>query len=254
MMEVKKLQLIQGDFDEKDLKKLANVYPEFKPPEELTIDDGIELYFETTASRRKPRVQREDKRAALRLFAMLQAQGKIKFTDILPLDVQQLFQQLHLEGKSEATLKTYHRIMSKVFRWLIDDVEMVEMKNPLLKVQLPNKGKQVRDRIPSVDEVFRLLRVLNTPSMDAHRNTVQQLVKFILFTGARKGEALHAEFNDFDWELGIWNVRHKPHCPTRSGLGWTPKWGKERTVSLFPEVLEILQVRPNAVNYGKVPV
>ena len=68
-------------------------------------------------------------------------------------------------------------------------------------------------------------------------------MKFAVFTGARKSEILHAEWDDFDLDEEVWRIRIKPECPTAEGLGWQPKWGKSRDVHLFKEALEVLQRR-----------
>ncbi|MBF0279888.1 MAG: tyrosine-type recombinase/integrase [SAR324 cluster bacterium] len=81
----------------------------------------------------------------------------------------------------------------------------------------------------------------------AHSRTwtpIDDIVRFIAYTGCRLREALHAEWSDFDLEKGIWFIRHKPNCPTKEGIGWSPKWHKERVVPLFPEAIKLLQSLP----------
>jgi hypothetical protein len=43
-----------------------------------------------------------------------------------------------------------------------------------------------------------------------------------------------------------------PDCPTKSGLGWRPKWNKSRDVILFQEALDILGSMPKLKTYGKI--
>ena len=47
----------------------------------------------------------------------------------------------------------YKKGMSKVFKWLSEDMELFEMKNPLNKVKIPKKTGLVRDRIPTKEEM-----------------------------------------------------------------------------------------------------
>ena len=66
------------------------------------------------------------------------------------------------------------------------------------------------------------------------------MIRFILITGCRKGEAIHAEWSDFDLNQGIWRIREKSECPTIHFLGWKPKANKERDVYLLPEAVDLL--------------
>ena len=71
-------------------------------------------------------------------------------------------------------------------------------------------------------------------------------------------KALHAEWSDFDLgpniEGALWHIKHKPKCPTKDGLGWSPKWNKARTVILFPETVSLLKSLPKVKSTGRVLV
>ena len=47
-----------------------------------------------------------------------------------------------------------------------------------------------------------------------------------------------------DIEDGFWHIRYKPNCPTKFGIGWSPKWGKSRSIPLKPEALEVFENLP----------
>ena len=70
---------------------------------------------------------------------------------------------------------------------------------------------------------------------------LKEFVNFLILTGARTGEALHAEADDFDLDQGIWRISNKPGCPTKFGLGWKPKNGTERIVPLTCEAIVLLR-------------
>ena len=230
LLKVKEIQLLCGEFDEKDLEKLAAVCPQLqKQRERLTINAGLQLYLETTARQRTAKAQYNDERALQKLFGWFKKQGKSYMDEISRLDVQRLVNYLDREGKSEATLKTYVRCLHKVFKWLIDDMEELSMSNPVKKVNIPKSTGLVRDRLPSHEEIQALLRA-STTCKSRTCPPVEAIVRFLIFSGARFGEVCHAEWVDFDLENGIWHIRHKPHCPTKFGLGWSPKWHKERDV------------------------
>jgi integrase len=133
-------------------------------------------------------------------------------------------------------------------------MELVDMKNPLKKVKIPKKSGLVRDRIPTKAEMASL----NATAVEwvaKNGSPVVEIFKFISLTGARLGEVLHMEWEDFDEKTGIWTMRSKPRCPTFFGLGWKPKWGKLRQVPLFDEAIELLERMPRQDKvYGTVPV
>ena len=71
---------------------------------------------------------------------------------------------------------------------------------------------------------------------------LHSVAKAIEYTGARLGEVLHLEWEDI--EDGFWHIRYKPNCPTKFGMGWSPKWEKSRSIPLKSEALEVLENQP----------
>lgn len=70
--------------------------------------------------------------------------------------------------------------------------------NPVRGIEKYQEHK--RDRWLNDEELQRFFEVLNQ-----YPNHVTAYVfKFLLFTGARKGEALHATWDQFDFERGVW--------------------------------------------------
>ena len=80
----------------------------------------------------------------------------------------------------------------------------------------------------------------------------QDLCHFLVSTGARLGEVLHAEWQDFDLTKRIWRIVHKPECPTSKGLGWYPKWKKSQVIELIPEARLVLDNLPGTKRPGGV--
>jgi integrase len=188
------------------------------------------------------------------LFRQMEQSGHEFIDQISPFDVQLLINKNSQRGISEATLTYYKKGMSKVFKWLSEDMELVDMKNPLKKVKIPKKSGLVRDRIPAKAEMASL----NAAAVEwvvKNGSPIVEIFKFISLTGARLGEVLHMEWEDFDEKTGIWTIRSKPRCPTFYGLGWKPKWGKLRQIPLFDEAIELLECLPRQQEvYGTVPV
>ena len=129
----------------------------------------------------------------------------------------------------------------------------MESKNPVSLVKKPPRLSKVRGHLVKQDEVGRLFTV----AVEDHptKIPIKPMIGLILTTGCRSGEAIHAEWDDFDLQKGIWLIRHKPECPTRNGLGWSPKWGKERSIKLLPEAINFLkQLSERPEVYGQVGI
>lgn len=75
------------------------------------------------------------------------------------------------------------------------------------------------------------------PFLDKLRPWARAVARFILLTGLRLEEARFLEWQDVDLDLGILWVRNKPE------VGFSPKNGKERSVSLPPQLVEELRPR-----------
>ena len=108
------------------------------------------------------------------------------------------------------------------------------MENPVNKHSLIKQSPSlVRDRLPKPEEIERI--------MVCH-SEIMPIVRFIAYTGARLGEVFHLEWEDI--EDGFWHIRYKPNCPTKFGMGWSPKWKKSRSIPLKSEALEVLENHP----------
>ena len=101
---------------------------------------------------------------------------------------------------------------------------------------------KVRDVLVKLESIGRILKVHQIQR--GIEVPIIELTHFLVCTGARLGEALHAEWQDFDLVKGIWRIIPKPECPTSYGLGWYLKYKKPRVIELIPEVGRILQYLP----------
>ena len=137
---LKEEELLKGIFDEMDLEKLGDYRLGNFNQKRLGTVEALGIYLNTTAENRTPRAQYNDERTLNMLFRQMEQSGREFIDQISPLDVQLLINQHSERGSSEATLKYYQRGMSKVFKWLSEDMELVEMKNPLKKIKIPKKN------------------------------------------------------------------------------------------------------------------
>ncbi len=98
-----------------------------------------------------------------------------------------------------------------------------------------------------------LALILRTPVHKDCTVPLKELIMLLAGTGMRTGEALHLEWFDIDFEQRQIKLRSKPNTPTCWGLGWKPKWGKERTVPMPDVVAEVLANLPRRSTSGKMP-
>ena len=243
-LRLKVAELLEGVFDEKDLGKMP--LERFEPVRRrLTIEEGMNLYLEMTRNNRRPATQQADSAKIKSEFKTFTEQGFVFLDEVRHTDAQRWVNSLEDRGLREATVKAYTVLMAKVYNYLTGTAELLEVKNPFRTLSISRKGTMVRDYLPEDSEVRALLEA-RLPPKSGHTVPIVDIVKFAVFTGARKSEILHAEWDDFDLEAGIWRIRSKPECPTAEGLGWQPKWGKSRNVPLFDEALEVLRRRLEA--------
>ena len=107
----------------------------------------------------------------------------------------------------------------------------------------------MRSTTPTQDQINQIL----TCEYETDKRVDFPIKEFVLFakeTGAREGELLHLEWSDI--ENGVWRIRIKSNCPTTYGIGWTPKWLKERDIVLSPVALRVLELIPKHQTVGYI--
>ncbi|MCP4754793.1 MAG: tyrosine-type recombinase/integrase [Proteobacteria bacterium] len=253
MMHTKEAQLFAGKFDQKDMKKLDGFLPSNSRP--LPITEAVDLYLKSASTGKTEKTKYNDITSIKKRFSFFGEIGIKYIQDVIPLNVQQLIDQLDEDGMSKSTLKNASAFVRKVYNWLIDVARIPDLQNPVVGIRFPKKGDVVRKRIPTIEEVKAILDVCKSYSdLRVTAAPIDKIVPFMICTGARLGEVLHAEWGDFDFDAGIWEIKHKPDCPTNSGLGWGPKWNMERDVLLFSQAIKILKSMPTRKTVGFVPI
>jgi len=253
LCKIKELQLLSKVFDDLDRQHLGE--EESSVPARATLEEALELYLEVTKSRKKIQSHRHDRSALNQYITFFKGLGKTFADEVKAVDVQLLIGHLDQKGLAISTLQSAVKMVRKYYNFLIDEAELWEGKNPVPKrVRLPNKGSRVRDRLATDEEIQRILNIDPTNLPNLQDQNIGSILRFLVFTGARLGEVLHAEWDDFDLKNGVWNLRYKATCPTKDGLGWGPKWNKPRYILLFPEALQVLQEIPKRITIGNVPL
>ena len=233
---LKEKLLREWQFDEVDIQKMPDEFRLMLTRPLISLPDALERYLEATAAERQSNTNRNIRYPLQKVIKLL----NVKYiNEVTGEHVQKLNSNLVNEGLADATRHSYLSLLESFFNWLIEVAGLLESKNPVSLVKKPPRLSKVRGHLVKQDEVGRLFTV----AVEDHptKIPIKPMIGLILTTGCRSGEAIHAEWDDFDLQKGIWLIRHKPECPTRNGLGWSPKWGKERSIKLLPEAINFLK-------------
>ena len=185
--------------------------------EKATFHNLIQDYLEGHAAKKRPKSIMEDKKL---INGILEPAFGLKKVDaITRKDVEQLHTKM---AKTPYQANRAIALLSKMFSlamawgWRVD--------NPAQGIERYQEEK--RDRWLQAEELARFWSVL-----DRHpQNITALLLKFLLLTGARKGEAMGATWDQFDLKQGVWT---KPSHMT--------KQKKKEHLPLSNDALDILK-------------
>ncbi len=157
-----------------------------------TIEDLFNDYMERHAKiHLRPNTIRSAEGMAKR--HILPKIGRIKVADLTRRDVEELHQSIkEAPYQANRVLLLLSKMMNLAKGWEWRD------NNPCEKV--PKFHEDRRDRWLSTEEIERLCDALDQHSNQSAANAI----RLMLLTGARRGEALTARWEDFNLELGIW--------------------------------------------------
>lgn len=136
------------------------------------------------------------------------------------------------------TVKTRFAIVRSVFRAAMAD--RLIATDPTAGVALPRRRKaEAAMRIPSVEEVGRLLAHADGPPMST-RKGFRAYVALCAFAGLRKGEAAAIQLGDIDFLRRRLVVNRQLQREGGGSVVRAPKYGSERVVHLPDELVGIL--------------
>jgi len=194
--------------------------PSLAPPKEAnhTMFNLGEEYLNHHAKLKKVPKGYQDDKAVLNEI-ILKKYGTISVKNISTFDLQKLHSELQ---KTPYRANRVRALLSKMFNlavqwgWRSD--------NPINGVEKYNEYK--RHRWLNDEELQKLWSVLEI----YHNQSVANAVRLLLLTGSRRGEILHASWDQFDLEKGVWT---KP--------AHTTKQKRMEHLPLSPQAVEILR-------------
>lgn len=148
--------------------------------------------------------------------------GHCRLDQVRKSDVQLFHAELHESGLAPATCDHYVKLLRQALNLAVE-WELITV-NPVAGLKLFHADNR-QERLMSDEEVQRLLAVLN----DKPRSNSYQAIGFLLFTGARVSEALHARWKDIDRKNRTWVI-----------LAINSKSKRRRAVPLNDSALEVL--------------
>jgi integrase len=171
-----------------------------------TVDELAEHYLEIAKVTKRASSLAEDRRM-IQLY-IRPALGRHKVENVTRKDVEKLFRSIGGNPNEPKPSDRPYRanrllsLLSTMFGVAID--EGWATTNPARSSKNGKGGivrydEQPRERWLSGDEITRLLKVL-----DQHPGSPANLVKWLLLTGCRAGEARTARWEDFDLDRGVW--------------------------------------------------
>jgi integrase len=166
-----------------------------------TVRDLCAMYEEEHLPRKRASSAAEDRRQIQKYI--VPKLGRKKVADVTRRDIKTLHKSLESMPYRANRLLA---LLSKMFNLAITEWEL-RADNPCKGVdRFPEQG---RERFLSQQEIANL-----SDALAEHPNqTVAAAIRFLLLTGARKGEVINATWDQFDFERGLWD---KPSSHTKT--------------------------------------
>ncbi len=196
----------------------------------ISVEELAKNYIDRHGYKKRPKSLKGDLNILKNII--LPALGRLKVSQVTRRDVETLHKNLQeTPYQANRTLALLSKMFSLAVSW-----EWIE-DNPVKGIEKYQEEK--RDRWLNQEELDRLWEVL-----ERHSDRMTAYVfKFLILTGARKGEALGATWGQFDLEKRVWT---KPSHLT--------KQKKKEHLPLSEKTIEILQIVKKRTPKGSVYV
>jgi len=192
-----------------------------------TVQDMYERYAKNYMPRLAPRSAQDQN--SMFAKSILPALGKKKVKDVSFSDCEALHRHItkHRPLRANRVIEVLRRAFNLAIKW-----GWLE-RNPASGIEKNPETK--RERYLSPNEIARLITEL-----DRHpQKTSCDAIRFILFTGCRRGEALNARWDQFNSDLNVWT---KPAATT-----------KQRRLHRVPVSLEVTNLLSSRKNRSSSP-
>lgn len=165
-----------------------------------TVADLAKRYLEEHASHKAEHAYRDQTAMFTRL--VLPRIGRMKVTEVKHADIDQLHREISKRTRIQANrvAQVLRKMFNLAIRW------EYRADNPV--TGLVFNAEVPRNRYLSPEEIHRLTDVL----AEHPNQRCANVIRLLLLTGARRGEAMNATWDQFDLENGVWT---KPSSHTK---------------------------------------
>ncbi len=174
------------------------------------------LWEEYKKSKPIKSLQKDQQRFSYHIAAKF---GNKEPSEIAPLDIDRLRINL-LKDRKPATVKNILELLRRIVNFGIKRGLCEPLK---FTIEMPEVNNLKTEDLSS-EQLQRLLEVLDEES----NMQLENLMKFVLFTGMRRGEVLNLKWKDIDFDRGFIWIRE-------------PKGGKDEKIPLNEVVRELLR-------------
>lgn len=132
----------------------------------------------------------------------------LPINDLKSLKVQEFYNKLSKDGISPNNIKKVHKLLRQFFSYA--EKEGYILKNPCINVTLPKNKKEVENIITERKTKFQYFNEDEIKQiLELFKNTrYENIIKFALGTGMRKGEILGLQWQDIDFDNREIHVIH----------------------------------------------
>ncbi|MGV8948887.1 MAG: tyrosine-type recombinase/integrase [Candidatus Paracaedibacter sp.] len=188
-----------------------------------TLTELADEYVNRHGQRKRPKSLTEDQR--LLRNHILPALGNMKVANISHQDIEKLHTSF---GERPYQANRVVALLSKMFSLAI--TWGLREDNPTRGIQKYQEEK--RDRWLNEEELQRLWSVLDSYP----KHITAYFIKFLILTGARKGETLQATWDQFDLAKGIW--RKPSHLTKQKKTEYLPL--SDKALSILKETKKLI--------------
>lgn len=196
----------------------------------MTVQDLFKMWLESIQGSVRPRTL--DQYEGVVRNHLEPVLGEIKLRELQPFQIQQLYNSLLVEGKSNRTVQLTHSVLHRAF--VVGQQLGLVGRNPVSSVtppRVPQKEMQVLD-----DNQARQLLIA------AQGDRYEAMYYLAITTGLRQGELLGLMWEDIDFSSGVLHVKRQLQRVPGNGVRLSEPKTKagRRQIQLGPECVNQL--------------
>lgn len=165
--------------------------------------------------------------------------GDFRLPEVTPAQLKALLLTMQKGKYSHSTNIAVYTTLHQIFKsaYMADLIE----RNPMDKVERPRQGKEkIRSNEVEAYTAGELSHMIDC--LEKEPLKWRALVRLLIDTGCRRGEACGLQWKDIDFQKGQITIANNLLYTKEKGVYMTtPKSGKARTVDVAPEVLNLLR-------------